>query len=262
MILICTSCSSRYFAADESIGEGRMVKCAACGHEWIATPSLKLDGPLEDEAKPKMAARLFGGVLNGLRRAPPQPIERSPAAMIRARHAERERRMRMIQASGAWGGAAIMLAAVFAAGAIGREPLARIWPQSASLFTAAGLEVNIYGLIIEDVETSRTQTPQGESIRVRGVIRNLRPARQQTPPVRILWRDAKGNLIGDSLGHPDKSVLEAGKLTRFESISTGPATRAAMVEVRFGLIQGEQLAQQEGPAPGAARPQLFADLKP
>lgn len=238
-----------------------MVKCAACGHEWIATPSLRLDHAIDDAPRSDIATRLKDGLFKGLHRSPRAPIERSPAAMIRARHAQRERRTRLLYASGAWASAAIVLAGIFAAGAAARHPLARVWPQSASLFTAAGLKVNIYDLVIEDVETSRTQTPQGESIRVHGVIRNLRRDQQQTPPVRILWRDAKGVLISDTLGHPEKSVLEAGKLTRFESIVTGPATRAAMVEVRFGLIQGEHLAEH-APASEPSGRSLVAALRP
>lgn len=242
MILICTSCASRYFAADESIGEGRMVKCAACGHEWMAILSLKLDQALEEEEPHRRAPKGLGAWLQNLRAHQHRAPVHSPAALIRARQAQREQRTRLAQASGAWGGAVILLAGIFAAGAAARDPLARIWPQSASLFTAAGLEVNIYGLIIEDVQTTRTSTPLGEAIKVSGVVRNLRSQVQQTPPVRILWRDKQGRLLSDSLGHPEKSSLGGGKLTRFESTISGPATRAAMVEVRFGLIQGEELA--------------------
>lgn len=261
MILICSSCASRYFAADESIGEGRMVKCAACGHEWIATPSLKLDQSLDDPPAPGGGVRLIKGLLQRLRSAPLPAIERSPAAMIRARQAQRERRMRLIQASSAWGGALAFLAGIFAAGAIARDPLARIWPQSASLFTAAGLEVNIYGLIIEDVETTRTQTPQGEAIHVRGIVRNLRADAQATPPIRILWRDGKGQLLNDSLGHPEKAALGGGQLTRFEGMVSGPGANAAFVEVRFGLRQGEHLASKD-PVRGEAKRKIVASLGP
>ncbi len=256
MILICTSCASRYFAADESIGEGRMVKCAACGHEWVATPSLTLDQSLDDAPAAGKAAHLAKGFL---KRPPRAPLERSPAAMIRARQAQRERRTRLFQASGAWGGALIMLAGIFTAGAVARDPLARVWPQSASLFTAAGLEVNIYGLIIEDVETTRTETPQGAAIRVRGIVRNLRLSQQATPPIRILWRDSNGRLLSDTLGHPEKTILGAGKLTRFEGLISGPVASAALVEVRFGLRQGEQLALHS-PAQSPAAPQVVAAL--
>lgn len=260
MILICTSCASRYFAADESIGEGRMVKCAACGHEWMAVLSLKLDHALDEDEPHRRVPKGFGGWLHGMRAHPHRAPVHSPAALIRARQAQREQRARLAQASGAWGGALILLAGIFAAGAAARDPLARIWPQSASLFTAAGLDVNIYGLIIEDVQTERTTTPQGEAIKVSGVVRNLRAQPRQTPPVRILWRDAQGRLLSDSLGHPEKSSLGGGKLTRFETIISGPATRAAMVEVRFGLIQGEELADLSG-AKGQIRGHLTPALR-
>jgi predicted Zn finger-like uncharacterized protein len=37
MILDCTACSARYLLADSAIGaEGRQVRCARCGHSWVA----------------------------------------------------------------------------------------------------------------------------------------------------------------------------------------------------------------------------------
>ena len=39
MLLICPSCSTHYEVADEKIpADGRSVKCAACGHSWMAGP--------------------------------------------------------------------------------------------------------------------------------------------------------------------------------------------------------------------------------
>lgn len=48
MIVVCSSCSTRYLVPDTNIGaEGRTVRCANCSHEWFQELDHELDESLE-----------------------------------------------------------------------------------------------------------------------------------------------------------------------------------------------------------------------
>lgn len=242
MILTCASCSSRYYASDDSIGAGRMVRCAACGYEWLAEPSLVLEKAVEAPQDGGAPARLTRELVERLRGQPRAPAAAqaptSPAALIRARQAKRERRHRLLQAGAAWGVAAAGVAAVFGAGAAARDGLAQAWPQSATLFEALGLEVNAYGLTIEDVAVDWEQGSD-QTVRVHGLVRNLREEPVQAPPLRLVLRDAAGAEAAAVVAHPARAVLAPLGITTFEARFQRPPREAVGLEVLFTRLGAE-----------------------
>ena len=58
MILTCPECASRYFVDDSKVGpEGRVVRCAACGHRWTARNEEAAPDLFEDAENPSLASR-------------------------------------------------------------------------------------------------------------------------------------------------------------------------------------------------------------
>lgn len=54
-----------------------------------------------------------------------------------------------------WGATGAAIAATAAGVVAVRQDVAELWPNSASAFTALGLDVNVYGLEIMDLQVAR-----------------------------------------------------------------------------------------------------------
>lgn len=243
MILTCASCSSRYSTEEDAIGSGRMVRCAACGYEWLAQPSLVLDQAVDGEAgavaAPGATMALTRELVERLRPKPKVNQQLSPAALIRARQLEHEKRLRLIRLGSAWGGAAALLALTVGAGALSRDTLAEVWPKSASLFEALGLEVNATGLSIEDLKVETAPGPTPDVALVRGIIRNQRKDAQQAPPVRLSLLDERGKELTSALAYPLQAEIKGDGLTTFQVKFQQPPGSAVMLAARFAPINPE-----------------------
>src|SRR5689334_1099511 len=133
MILTCTSCSTRYYADDASIGAGRTVRCAACGNSWFAEPQLELNQTASDLALEQTVRSepLTRERVERLRRAAEQPGPApSAAAKFRQQQADRMRRDRNRAAIAAWGATGAAVAASAAGMVVFREAVAEWWPNS------------------------------------------------------------------------------------------------------------------------------------
>ncbi|MBY0448943.1 MAG: zinc-ribbon and DUF3426 domain-containing protein [Hyphomonadaceae bacterium] len=236
MILTCESCSSRYYAGDDSIGSGRMVRCAACGHEWFAEPSLLL--ATKAPSGPAQGGR--GGGAAAV--ASPQP---TTAAVIRARHAQRVLRRQRLHALGAGGAALLLLAGLIGGAALGRNSLAAVWPKSASVFERLGLEVNATSLVIEALEVAPAPGPTPDVALVRGVIRNTGRRQAQARPVRLELLSAEGRRLSSANAQPSAPVLKPFSVTRFEARFEKPPPEARFLAAQFAP-QGQGAAAPEG----------------
>ena len=49
MIVICSQCQTQFNVPPDAIaqGEGRMVRCSQCGHEWLQLPEKQVSTPQE-----------------------------------------------------------------------------------------------------------------------------------------------------------------------------------------------------------------------
>ena len=57
MILTCPECASRYFVDDSKVGpDGRVVRCASCGHRWTARKDEDAEEPLDLFDEPAKAS--------------------------------------------------------------------------------------------------------------------------------------------------------------------------------------------------------------
>jgi len=232
MILTCTSCSTRYYADDASIGAaGRTVRCAACGHSWFAEPAT-VAGEAEDRAgRPEPLTRER---VERLRRAAEQlgPAP-SAAAKFRAQQAERMRRERARAAIAAWGATGAALAASAAGMVVFRQDVAEIWPNSASAFAAVGLDVNVYGLEFFDLAVERAFDGPTPILLVSGEVRNIGREDKLVPPVRITLRDSSSREIYDTVHALNAPTMPAGAATPFQIRLENPPVDAVDLEASF-----------------------------
>jgi predicted Zn finger-like uncharacterized protein len=240
MILTCSSCSTRYYADDASIGpSGRTVRCAACGFSWFAEPQLELrekavGDDIQYESRPVRSEPLTRERVERLRRAAEQPGPApSAAAKFRAQQAERMRRERSRAAMVAWGATGAALAASAAGMVLFRQDVAELWPRSASAFAALGLEVNVYGLEFYDLTVERAFDGPTPILLVTGEVRNIGREDKMLPPVRLSLRDARSHEIFQVVSSITETPLSSGAAAPFQIRVENPPTDAVDLEATF-----------------------------
>jgi predicted Zn finger-like uncharacterized protein len=192
MILVCPSCDTRYFADDTSIGkEGRRVRCATCGHAWHAK--------LQEEGEPAPAEEtgLTREQVERLRQTAAENTKAraGPHAEFRAReHAKRKRNRGRAAIIGWATGFGVFVVAVGAA-VLFRNEVAEAFPRAASVYQLVGLDVNRFGLALENVTAKRSFDGTTPVLTVTGSVINAGEERMDTPQLRVTLKDEAGNEV-------------------------------------------------------------------
>jgi predicted Zn finger-like uncharacterized protein len=130
--------------------------------------------------------------------------------------------------------ALILLLLAFNVALIGaRNDVVRFLPQTASLFSAIGLPVNLRHLRFDDVRISRDRAGGANLLIVEGTIVNTAGSATEVPRLRFAARNAGGQEIYTWTMLPTRSILEAGDKLKFRSELAAPPAEAADVLVRF-----------------------------
>jgi predicted Zn finger-like uncharacterized protein len=114
-----------------------------------------------------------------------------------------------------------------------RADVVRVAPQTASLYAAIGLPVNLRGLIFTDVTTS---TESHDGVRVLVVEGNIASASTrvvEVPRLRFSVRNRSGQEVYAWTALPTRSVLAPGETLAFRSRLASPPPDARDVLVRF-----------------------------
>jgi predicted Zn finger-like uncharacterized protein len=257
MILTCPECATGYFVEDAQIrASGRTVRCAACGHRWVAYPERPL------ELVPSEAEGALAGPEAG-----PEPAAEAEAAepaltaedlprVFRDR-AEEEKKLRQAALSGAiWAAAALVLALAIGAAIVFREQVVRVWPQTASTYAAIGLPVNPTGLVIEQVRAEPSLEQGHATLAVSGVIRNVVGREVIAPPLRLSLFNAQGRRVAGQVATLQNARIPPGETRHFVTSIVDPPFSAATLQVEFAQGVGAGAAAQRAltPAPPAPPP--------
>jgi predicted Zn finger-like uncharacterized protein len=114
-----------------------------------------------------------------------------------------------------------------------RAEIVRIAPQTASLYAAVGLGVNLRGLALADI-TTETQTKDGvQVLLVQGQIVSTAKRAVEVPRLRFAVRNGGGNEIYSWTALPNRSLLGPGEALSFESRLASPPPETRDVLVRF-----------------------------
>ena len=114
-----------------------------------------------------------------------------------------------------------------------RAEIVRAAPQTASLYAALGLPVNLRGLLIADVTTDTLTSEGVQVLVVQGKIANVAKRTIEVPRVRFAVRNAGGNEIYSWTTLPSRSLLGPGEAFAFQSRLAAPPPETRDVLVRF-----------------------------
>jgi predicted Zn finger-like uncharacterized protein len=218
MLIVCPTCTSEYTIADDRLGpNGRVVRCATCRGAWFVPP-------LE---KPAEAAGW----------------ETSPAAAHARDAAASGPRRRGGSRAGAAGNAfsiALCLALVAAIGmaVLLRSAVVRAVPQSATVFAALGLPVNLIGLQLGGITSELAHEAGGPVLLVSGEIANDTSRPLGVPPLALTIEGEAGELLYSWSDRTDRGEVAPADKLRFQARLTSPPPEGRRVVVSFSHKTG------------------------
>ena len=109
----------------------------------------------------------------------------------------------------------------------------RFVPQTASLFSAVGLPVNLRGLSLDNVKTSIEAQERVTVLVVEGTIANVTRQPLEVPRLRFAVRNAAGYEVYAWTALPAEPVLAPGDRAPFRSRLASPPADAQDIIVRF-----------------------------
>jgi predicted Zn finger-like uncharacterized protein len=180
--------------------------------------------------------------------APPlvPPIEHEPLPETADAEFEREeaegfdvRRLQLLarrkqsRRSSHWTAVILVLAAFNVALLGAHNEVVRYLPQTASLFAAIGLPVNLRGLKFENVRISKEVQDGDNILVVEGAIVSETGKPVEVPRLRFAARNATGQEVYTWTLPPPRSILNAGERLQFRSQIPSPPAEASNVMVRF-----------------------------
>jgi predicted Zn finger-like uncharacterized protein len=114
-----------------------------------------------------------------------------------------------------------------------RSEVVRFFPQTASLFSAIGLPVNLRNLKFENMRISK-ETQEGLSaLVIEGTIVSIAGKPTEVPRLRFAARDGGGQEVYTWSSMPSRSTIGPGEKLEFRSRLVSPPESATDVVVRF-----------------------------
>ncbi|HWY60419.1 MAG TPA: zinc-ribbon domain-containing protein [Rhizomicrobium sp.] len=235
MILTCPACSTRYQADEAKFPpDGRQVRCAKCGHVWhqaglapaqpAAEPAPAIAAPAPDEADP----------------AAPDLIARARAQLAGATNATptpakpRRPLLSLLAVVAGWAGLIAVVLLIGLSAVRYRQEITMIWPQSASVYSRLGIEVNTHGIDFIHVDYHRESEDGQVVLAVTGQIVN-NGARELPVPqsVRIGLSDVNKHELFHWNFTPGAQSLKPGQSIAFTTRLSSPPPGARHLEMRF-----------------------------
>jgi hypothetical protein len=161
--------------------------------------------------------------------APPAEDEENFSARRRRLQVKRQRARR----SSRWTAVALVLFAFNVALIGARTEVVRYLPQTASLFAAIGLPVNVRQLAFENVRITREKLDGATILAIEGKIVSKSNRPVEVPRLRFAARNASGNELYVWTARPERSILGPGESIPFHSTLAKPPTDAVDIMVRF-----------------------------
>ncbi len=257
----CARCKATWFAGDEA-SDGT-VGADVVHAEAEAAPAGAAPVPLMAESEPPPGAAMTGESSESIESiesvaAPefhePDRIDDSPPLVPAIAHApladpaeseldsddvetfaaRRQRlrsRRKLARRTSRWTAVLLLLLAANVAVIGAREEVVRYLPQTASLFSAIGLPVNLRQLKFDHVALSLSDTDDG--LIVHGTIISVAAKPVKVPELRFAARNATGQEIYTWTAAPSRAVLGPGERLAFRSELASPPADAKDVMVRF-----------------------------
>lgn len=261
MILVCPSCDTRYFAEDSSIGkEGRRVRCATCGHAWHA--KLQEEG---ETTVPQDDTGLTREQVERLRQTAQanSKARAGPHAEYRAREHAKRQKAQGRAVTIAWFATGFIFLSMVGGAVLFRNEVAQAFPRAASIYRLVGLDVNRFGLTLENVTAKRSFDGTTPVLTVTGAAVNNSDEPRPTPELRVTLKDEGGKEVQTWTDKLAVAELKPGERTEFTSRFEAPPVETYRLTVTFAYPDGETGGGKDTqieatPAPAAAAPHAAA----
>jgi predicted Zn finger-like uncharacterized protein len=163
----------------------------------------------------------------------PEDIETIAARRARQASIDRKNRRTPLQRLLSLPALIVALLVILGAALQTRVAMVRSFPQTASLFAAIGLPVNLRGLIFENVKSSGEFVDGVTVMVVEGTIVNLTGKTLEVPRLRFALRSASGHEVYAWTALPTRTMLTPGEELPFRSRLASPPPDGRDVIVRF-----------------------------
>lgn len=248
MLIVCPSCASTYSLTPEQLGQGRTLRCASCRETWFASPAdAREEPPVEVVApdpatdSPPAADDLLAIPLivpeATASDADPSATDEPPKPKRRARKPAGPRRtlrsrLASIQISAAHL-ATIALVGVLTLAVTQRVGIVRLMPQTARLYAALNLPVNLRGLSFEGVRSELIMDREQAILVVEGEILGVAPGRSAVPRVMLSLRGPSGEELYAWSADAPRDTLGKGEVVPFRTRLVAPPAEGRNVVIRF-----------------------------
>ena len=223
---------------DDFGGEPAEPEAEAGGEDFPATPATEAAESVAMEDAPSLVPPLEHEPLPGTGGESDSEDVESYAA----RRQRLQARRRQSRRSSRWTAVVLVLFAVNVALIGARNEVVRYLPQTASLFAAIGLPVNLRNLNFENVHISKQLQDGVNILVVEGTIVSTASKPVTVPRLRFAARDAAGQEIYTWTALPSRSILGPGERLEFHSRLASPPAEAKNVLVRFFNPQDAEAA--------------------
>ena len=130
--------------------------------------------------------------------------------------------------------AAILVLLALNASIVGwRADIVRLLPQTASLYAAVGLPVNLRGLSLQNIHMTRSEHEGAGVLMMEGSIVNVTARPVAVPRLRFAVHNNARHEIYAWTMRPPRSILGPGDTLAFRSRLASPPLDARKVQVRF-----------------------------
>lgn len=272
MIITCPNCQTKYQVTYEAIGSaGRKVQCANCQQSWQQTPPEALapePAPESDKLFDTIAEDALDEVMQAEERAAAERQERrqvqdeqerakkrrtTDAAELRKRQQAFSRRQtamfsrlpmaRMRRTARAI--ATVLLVGLLSFGFFLRVPIVERYPDLAGVYASIGLGVNVVGLELSHLQSSRLMSEGKEALVVSAQIVGLLPNPIAVPPVLVSLLDSQDRTVYEWIVAPRVRDLMAGERATFDTRLSLPPSEAVRVRLSFAASRATPNSQAE-----------------
>lgn len=229
MLIVCPSCAASYSLTDEQLGRGRTLRCAHCRHTWFVSPEPPASsGLLVEDVLPSPVTQAAAQSTPAEEAAPkPRP------ARARREAKPRPSMLALLKKTPRWQAALAALLVALGVATLQRRAVVQAAPQSARLFAALGLPVNLRGLSLDDVRSQLALESEQSALVVEGEIRNVTHGERAVPALQVSLRNADGREIYSWTAEAPRAALAAGESIPFRTRLVAPPLDGRDVLVRF-----------------------------
>ena len=224
MIIACPSCTTRYDVPSNRLAaDNSLMRCASCGHSWIEAR----DADIIDVSPSRLPARRDNVFEQD------SEVTRLIAATREAQDGFRQARQARMSHLRGWAVLAGFVVLPFVAAAQFSETVVAFAPAAAPIYARVGLDVNIYGLEIRNLEQKHIIDGDARVLAVKGEILNVSGSDRKVPALRLALKNELGEDAYVWTVESGVRPLRPGEATVFTTRVQAPPEAAQKIEIRF-----------------------------